>query len=41
MTILYTLSFHSLYAFFAVVFILFVMKSVHETKGMELEQMQG
>jgi len=32
---------YGLYAFFAVVSILFVMKSVHETKGMELEQMQG
>lgn len=32
---------YGLYAFFAVVSILFVMKSVHETKGMELEEMQG
>jgi sugar porter (SP) family MFS transporter len=32
---------YGLYAFFAVLSILFVLKSVHETKGMELEQMQG
>ena len=32
---------YGLYAFFAVVSILFVLRSVHETKGMELEQMQG
>jgi len=32
---------YGLYAFFAVVSIIFVLKSVHETKGMELEQMKG
>ena len=32
---------YGLYAFFAFVSILFVIRSVRETKGMELEQMQG
>lgn len=32
---------YGLYSFFAVLSIFFVLKSVHETKGMELEQMQG
>ena len=32
---------YGLYAFFAVLSIIFVLKAVHETKGMELEQMQG
>ncbi len=32
---------YGLYAFFAVLSVIFVLKSVHETKGMELEQMQG
>lgn len=32
---------YGLYAFFAFLSIIFVVKSVHETKGMELEQMQG
>jgi SP family sugar:H+ symporter-like MFS transporter len=32
---------YGLYAFFAFVSILFVVRSVRETKGMELEEMQG
>lgn len=32
---------YGLYAFFAVVSIVFVLRSVHETKGLELEQMKG
>lgn len=32
---------YGLYAFFAFLSIIFVVKAVHETKGMELEQMQG
>jgi SP family sugar:H+ symporter-like MFS transporter len=32
---------YGLYAFFAFISILFVIRSVRETKGMELEQMQG
>jgi sugar porter (SP) family MFS transporter len=32
---------YGLYAFFAILSIVFVLRSVHETKGLELEQMQG
>jgi len=32
---------YGLYAFFALISVLFVLKAVHETKGMELEQMEG
>lgn len=32
---------YGLYAFFAVVSVIFVLRFVHETKGMELEQMKG
>ena len=32
---------YGLYAFFAILSVIFVLRSVHETKGMELEQMQG
>jgi SP family sugar:H+ symporter-like MFS transporter len=32
---------YGLYAFFALLSILFVVKMVHETKGMELEAMEG
>jgi SP family sugar:H+ symporter-like MFS transporter len=32
---------YGLYAFFALLSIAFVLKSVHETKGLELEQMEG
>ena len=32
---------YGLYAFFAVISIIFVLKMVHETKGMELEAMKG
>ena len=32
---------YGLYAFFAIVSVIFVVKCIHETKGMELEQMQG
>jgi len=32
---------YGLYAFFAIVSVIFVLKCIHETKGMELEQMKG
>jgi SP family sugar:H+ symporter-like MFS transporter len=32
---------YGLYAFFAVVSVIFVLRFIHETKGMELEQMKG
>jgi len=32
---------YSIYAFFALVSVFFVLKLVHETRGLELEQMQG
>jgi sugar porter (SP) family MFS transporter len=32
---------YGLYAFFALISVFFVLKSVHETKGLELEQMEG
>jgi len=32
---------YGLYAFFAILSVFFVLRAVHETKGMELEQMQG
>jgi len=32
---------YGLYSFFALLSVLFVVRMVHETKGMELEQMKG